>query len=140
MANKYCDKCGCYVPIGETVCVSCGVSLYSGRLEKYVEPKNNVYSLDAAMQVISPHDNTTPPERVIEHKIEKCYDIIGRRVLSFDKTYTYPVKKLFIPRPIAYVEGYTYLDKANKCYMYTYTNNENKMYIWANGQWVQVAS
>lgn len=22
--SKYCEKCGCYVPEGETVCVSCG--------------------------------------------------------------------------------------------------------------------
>lgn len=22
--RKYCEKCGCYVPEGETVCISCG--------------------------------------------------------------------------------------------------------------------
>lgn len=22
--SKYCEKCGCYVPEGETACVSCG--------------------------------------------------------------------------------------------------------------------
>ena len=142
MANKYCGKCGCYVPVGETVCVSCGVSLYAtGRIEKYVEPKNNTYSLDAAMQVISPNDNTTPPERVVEYKIEEVYDTIGRKVLSFDKTYTYPVKKIAIPKsPSPFCITNSYRLNETHVYIYAYTNDTNKMYIWANGQWVQIAS
>ena len=32
--SKYCEKCGCYLPEGETVCVSCGYDPTAPTLSK----------------------------------------------------------------------------------------------------------
>ena len=142
MTNKYCKQCGCYVPIGEDNCVSCGASLYSSANKTIDKSYNsdNVYSLDAAMQVISPKDNTTPPGTVIEYKEVELYNTIDRRILSFE-TRSYPVQKLLIPKSPApfCITSSARLNEA-KGYIYTYTNDTNRMYIWANGQWVEIAS
>lgn len=140
--DKYCNKCGCYIPVGETTCIACGASIYAINDADKLYNNSSIYSLDAAMQVIS--DNTHPPKKVVEYVTENIYDTLGREVLTLSKTYTYDVQKVAIPKPanpFACITSSSHLDEAHdKGYIYVYTNDTNKMYIWANGQWVQIAS
>lgn len=43
--SKYCEKCGCYLPEGETVCVSCGYDL-TPKPARRPDPLVDIYAQD----------------------------------------------------------------------------------------------
>lgn len=43
--SKYCEKCGCYLPEGETVCVSCGYDL-TPKPARRPDPLVDIYARD----------------------------------------------------------------------------------------------
>lgn len=96
--SKYCEKCGCYVPEGETVCVSCGYNLTSKSAP--ISKPSSELTIDDFDELIGTYSRY----RTVEHKEVKR---ILRRPDSLADMYArdpWAIAQYHTPLPVDYAQ------------------------------------
>lgn len=96
--NKYCEKCGCYLPEGETVCVSCGYNLTSKSAP--ISKPSSELTIDDFDELIGTYSRY----RTVEHKEVKC---IPRRSDPLTDMYAqdpWAIAQYHTPLPVDYAQ------------------------------------
>lgn len=96
--SKYCEKCGCYLPEGETACVSCGYDLTSKSAP--ISKPSSELTIDDFDELIGTYSRY----RTVEHKEVKC---IPRRPDLLTDMYArdpWAIAQYHTPLPVDYAQ------------------------------------
>ena len=96
--SKYCEKCGCYLPEGETVCVSCGYDPTSKSAP--ISKPSSELTIDDFDELIGTYSRY----RTVKHKEVKC---IPRRPDPLADMYardSWAITKYHTPLPVDYAQ------------------------------------